>query len=100
MEGNMKVNFTPGAAVRMRDGRIVFISTYRKSWDWKIPGYLGEGWLHLANLVPTPTQTENGAVEKWHIISLTSRRTNGRGRYDQPEDAIKAYYGRKAMVKR
>jgi hypothetical protein len=56
--------------------------------------------LHLANLVSTPTQTENGAIEKWHVISLTAGRKNGRRRYDQPEDAIKAYYGRKAMVKR
>lgn len=56
--------------------------------------------LHLANLVPTPTQTDNGAVEMWHIISLTSGRKNGRGRYETPEAAIKAYYGRKATVRR
>ena len=55
--------------------------------------------LHLANLVSTPTQTDNGAIEMWHIISLTCARRNGRGRYETPEAAIQAYYGRKATVK-
>ena len=55
--------------------------------------------LHLANLVQTPTTTEAGTVNMWHVMSLTAGRKNGRGRYEQPEDAIKAYYGRKASVK-
>jgi hypothetical protein len=55
--------------------------------------------LHLANLVQTPTTTEAGIMNMWHVMSLTASRKNGRGRYEQPEDAIKAYYGRKATVK-
>lgn len=55
--------------------------------------------LHLANLVSSPTQTNNGAIEMWHVLSLTSARRNGRGRYETPEAAIKAYYGRKATVR-
>jgi hypothetical protein len=55
--------------------------------------------LHLANLVQTPTTTEAGTVSMWHVISLTSSRKNGRNRYETPEAAIKAYYGRKATVK-
>ena len=55
--------------------------------------------LHLANLSRTGPRPEELLPETWWIQSLTSARKNGRNRYETPEAAIKAYYGRKATVK-
>lgn len=47
----MKVAFTPGTRVSFETVNgtraKAFISNYLKSWRWRIPGYLGEGFYHL-----------------------------------------------------
>ena len=55
--------------------------------------------LHLANLVRISPRPAELIPEMWWIQSLTCARKNGRNRYETPEAAIKAYYGRKATVK-
>lgn len=52
----MKTAFTPGVKVRILGrheraaggpGVIGEITNYRKSWDWRIPGYLGNGFYSV-----------------------------------------------------
>jgi hypothetical protein len=53
----MKVAFTAGTRVRFNipDGALAEITDYRKSWDWRIPGYLGDGF-YLIRTIPEQRQ--------------------------------------------
>ena len=57
--------------------------------------------LHVANLVRIPTFSAEyeGLKDRWQVISLTSRRKNGRKRFEYPEEAIQSYFGRKATLR-
>jgi hypothetical protein len=48
----MKTAFTAGTKVRFNipDGGLAEITDYCKSWDWKIPGYLGDGFYHIRTI--------------------------------------------------
>lgn len=41
--------FKPGTIVKFKipDGAVGRISNFRKSYDWQIPGYLGEGFYSV-----------------------------------------------------
>jgi hypothetical protein len=53
---------------------------------------------HVANLVDSGLWHTGERTPGWHIISLTAGRRNGRKRYNQPQDAIRAYFKRLAIV--
>lgn len=48
----MKTEFTAGARVRFNipDGGLAEITDRKKSWDWKVPGYLGEGFYEVKTI--------------------------------------------------
>ena len=48
----MKTAFTSGTRVRFNipDGGLAEITDYKKSFDWRIPGYLGEGFYHVRTI--------------------------------------------------
>lgn len=44
----MKAAFKAGTRVRFaNNGAQATITDTCKTWDWKIPGYLGEGWYEV-----------------------------------------------------
>ena len=49
----MKITFKPGVMVRFAipDGALAVITDFLKSPDWRVPGYLGEGF-YLIRTVP------------------------------------------------
>jgi hypothetical protein len=53
---------------------------------------------HVANLVDMGLFDTGERLPGWHVMSLTSGRKNGRKRYGTPQDAIRAYFRRKAVV--
>lgn len=50
----MKTEFTPGTKVRWNipDGGLAEITNAKPAnkWDWKIPGYLGEGFYEVRTI--------------------------------------------------
>ena len=49
----MREAFKPGTEVRFNipDGALAVITDYCKSWDWRVPGYLGDGF-YLIQTIP------------------------------------------------
>ena len=46
----MKTAFTPGTKVLTKYDQPATISFRLKSWDWKIPGYLGNGFYEVISV--------------------------------------------------
>jgi len=54
--------FKAGDKVRFNvpGGGLAIISDYKRSWDWKVPGYLGEGFWQIKTV---PDQRDMIALE-------------------------------------
>jgi len=64
----MKDAFKPGTIVKFKipNGAYAVITDYCKTIDWKVPGYLGEGFYHV-KIVPT----QKGTVVQEDDIEVT-----------------------------